>query len=1100
MRSFIKSHRKTDSTVSSTLESPLLENNHATSTHGHSNSATLISPPDDYYPPVSYSNRSSTTPIPSPKIQQHPQFTPPQANHSNSSSISSPKKLLTPIKNLFASSSHSKSTVATPSSSENLSNCINGISPKESKVKFLKHKRRESHISITNELTKLPKEPLNSLYDNKTYTKLTSFEHTKTKSSKHRSSTIETSKQNSQSNERRPSSTTSESNNRSEHFADSNQRKSLLDPSTTTSGLGPPISLSQTPSYASSNTSIAESESKFNTKTVLLDEIQLLENDKTTKKKQTSERMVDFEFPSKEIYETQNKKEQHQQSFYDQDEDNKDDDDNDDDDDDDNSSQFSFVHDMKGGRNTSVKYYKTKNSKNTNNDEGLLNTFNELDLGYEVDEFSDYDYENNGGDLDDEYDDFGGFEEDDEDENYNKYFGSDLEDTNDDEGIFHRSSVDNQSPERNVITPDLENKTAPELTNTREKLGESLLPIDSDRPNKRNKFNGSFHLSIVGPKTQSPKPSPTKSGFEEDILENYLDKSDRSSTNSDDSSLDQGDFDTCNFELFALNSPIINGLTIGNNLRHRGGRDRDFINTNRLIIHRKPIDFYDDNSNVSGFHLNNKERSKLYLHAFHGSIDDGFNKAMDEKVKQFDEFTTKLTNTSEHIKENIGLGITTATEANQEKLRLAYAGSISTNDSATSRLTAPTSDMVSSSTETSTIPINNASKLNIADTASFRQSVNDMMALLGSLESKQAKAEDENFLKKANNSNTQRNSIIDMMGILGKLEDDINKQTGSTEKAKLEVRNSIVGMMDLLANLESKELNTGAGKTNANNKEESKKLRSSVAGMMDLLANLENTTTTNDKPKQSNRKSVVDMMSTLSALQEPPVIENNANLNMQANTAKSLEHEPKRKASFKRYSWFNSQESLSIKGKLQVKECDPTDDNDKYNTSLDQDLLDEINQIPDDFDFDQKPPETEKYKRLSQERSGFYRSNSYNRKPKKTVISNQFLSNKIETLNKTVTFYKSSSPSSSIFDSRSRSVSRGPSTRSMNSFASVSEEVNEEDENLEENEGGGDENYSELIKEVNGDTNFRFQVTPSSYSSKDLRTIKEVTNSPNPNK
>ena len=78
--------------------------------------------------------------------------------------------------------------------------------------------------------------------------------------------------------------------------------------------------------------------------------------------------------------------------------------------------------------------------------------------------------------------------------------------------------------------------------------------------------------------------------------------------------------------------------------------------------------------------------------------------------------------------------------------------------------------------------------------------------------------------------------------------------------------------MDLLANLESKELSTGVGKTNANNKEESKKLRSSVAGMMDLLANLENTTTTSDKPKQGNRKSVVDMMSTLSALQQPPVI------------------------------------------------------------------------------------------------------------------------------------------------------------------------------------------------------------------------------------
>ena len=117
---------------------------------------------------------------------------------------------------------------------------------------------------------------------------------------------------------------------------------------------------------------------------------------------------------------------------------------------------------------------------------------------------------------------------------------------------------------------------------------------------------------------------------------------------------------------------------------------------------------------------------------------------------------------------------------------------------------------------------------------------------------------------------------------------------------------------------------------------------------------------------------------------------------MQANTAKSLEHEPKRKASFKRYSWFNSQESLSIKGKLQVKECDPTDDNDKYNTSLDQDLLDEINQIPDDFDFDQKPPETEKYKRLSQERSGFYRSNSYNRKPKKLSYQINFYQIKLK--------------------------------------------------------------------------------------------------------
>ena len=48
-------------------------------------------------------------------------------------------------------------------------------------------------------------------------------------------------------------------------------------------GVGTSDIIVTNPSYASSDTSIAESESKFNTKTVLLDEIQLLENDKTTK-------------------------------------------------------------------------------------------------------------------------------------------------------------------------------------------------------------------------------------------------------------------------------------------------------------------------------------------------------------------------------------------------------------------------------------------------------------------------------------------------------------------------------------------------------------------------------------------------------------------------------------------------------------------------------------------------------------------------------------------------------------------------------------------------------------------------------------------------
>ena len=105
--------------------------------------------------------------------------------------------------------------------------------------------------------------------------------------------------------------------------------------------MGPPISLSQTPSYASSNTSIAESESKFNTKTVLLDEIQLLENDKTTKRNKLLNEWLILNFQVRKYMKHRTKRATPTE-FYDQDEDNKDDDDNDDDDDDDNSSQFSF--------------------------------------------------------------------------------------------------------------------------------------------------------------------------------------------------------------------------------------------------------------------------------------------------------------------------------------------------------------------------------------------------------------------------------------------------------------------------------------------------------------------------------------------------------------------------------------------------------------------------------------------------------------------------------------------------------------------------------------------------------------------------------------
>ena len=86
-------------------------------------------------------------------------------------------------------------------------------------------------------------------------------------------------------------------------------------------------------------------------------------------------------------------------------------------------------------------------------------------------------------------------------------------------------------------------------------------------------------------------------------------------------------------------------------------------------------------------------------------------------------------------------------------------------------------------------------------------------------------------------------------------------------------------------------------------------------------------------------------------------------------------------------------------------------------------------------------------------------------------------------MSKTVTFYNSgtSSPASSLA-SRSRSLSRGPSTRSMNSFASVNEEEEEEEE---ENEFDDDLIDDELLNEINDDLSY------DGYKSNDLGTINE---------
>ncbi|EMG50950.1 hypothetical protein G210_5677 [Candida maltosa Xu316] len=1018
MRSFIKSHRKNDSNVSTTSDALILEN------QSRSNTNSSVSASDEYHPPNTYSNRSSTTPIASPKMQQYPQYTPPPTGQS---SMSSPKKLLTPIKNLFTSASHSKSALTTPSSAESFNANVTGItggggsSPKN---KFRKHRRSRSHISISNELSQLPEEPstTSSLFDNKNYQKLKPFEHYKpvVKSSKSTSSLSALDAMSPDpAKKSRPSSTEALSKSGS---SKGSKKKNLRSrhitslplpskPRSSASELGPPISLAHTYSNDTSDPSIAESESKFQTKDVLFDNVPSSSND---------------DIKSQTIYmlekENTGKVEK------------KDDQDDDDEEYDSSSSQFSFVQDMKGGRNTSVKYYKKNIKPPAPPEGGISNTFNEHDLGYEVDEFSDYDYENNGGDLDDDYE---GFEEED-DAQYNKFY-DDQEDIEDEiNKLGSPLGYINQSQQSNLNSIDnIDNGES-----LKSPINDTQFPA-SDISKTRNPFNRAFHLSILGPRSETPKDSPAKSNFEEDILENYLVISD---SDHDDFYSNDKDGSGDNFELFALNSPLINGLTIGNNLRHRSSRHLNFANANRLIIHRKPIAFYDDSANGSGANLTEKEVFTKYVHSFHGSFDDGFNKTIHDKVKGFEDFVESRPQTK-------GLGIS----LDQPGVKKDEGSSAS--NSLNSRLTGQNSDINSNETNTSTMSATAKSKP--ATNTNVRQSVSDMMAILGNFE--ESTKEQTKEVEKS----TTRDSVVNMMAILSNLEENVKSDNTTTETSKQQVRNSIIGMMDVLSNLEKQ--------TTEKPKEEPKaNLRNSVLGMMDILANLENNNTETSDKKES-RKSVVDMLSSLSALQneaepqEPP---------KQKSQLESVREEPKRKASFKRYSWFNSQENLSLtKEKSTNKECDPTDDNDKYNTSLDQDLLDEINQIPDDFDFDQqrkdqqKSPQQQNQQQqqqltsnslLSKDRNGFYRSNSYNRKPKKTVVSNQFQSNRIETTNKTVTFYNTS-PSSSLSVSRSQSLSRGPSTRSMNSFASVNEEE-EEEEDIDD----------DLIREANHESDFQF--------------------------
>ena len=547
------------------------------------------------------------------------------------------------------------------------------------------------------------------------------------------------------------------------------------------------------------------------------------------------------------------------------------------------SSQFSFVKDMRGGRNTSVKYYKTKTSGRTVG--GSKPGFFQVDdMGYEDEAaLSDYDFENNGMDDDDgledrDFDDF---------EGTNRY--DDFLDDNETSRVSGLVETDDPRDDHTNELDEYEgNPNENEFDNYEDQLGEYDEQLD-DYENEGFDFDGlddyneivhdvdeemevpghleasqqlSDSASASGPdpplfsfahsREQTPElriglpegfASPGD-GLTEELLDSYLQNFETPST--------VGALARSPFDLLGNDSPspLINGVTFGSEQKFRSHR-----------ISR--------------------------------------NMALNRSKNDISEEPEILANDS-----SLGLGITPAENK--------------------------------------------------------RQSIVNMMDLLGSLEEAASKDQGQKDLEE-----------------MRTLFEELDKQNTSEKPAK---RSLVVNMMNTLANLEHA--------LNVPTETLKKKARNSIADMMKTLAALE---IQNEEKTTSSQETVVALL---------------------PNTSSSISSGEK-----KRYSWLSNGEQS--KGRL--------DELTQGNNQFDEDLLDEINQLPEDFDFEDQETRYE-----TNEVPNFYRSNSYNKKPSKAVVDNSYQKNKIETSLKTVTFYRSGSLRATDNLSRTGSVISSTSFHSFN--------------------------------------------------------------------
>lgn len=266
----------------------------------------------------------------------------------------------------------------------------------------------------------------------------------------------------------------------------------------------------------------------------------------------------------------------------------------------------------------------------------------------------------------------------------------------------------------------------------------------------------------------------------------------------------------------------------------------------------------------------------------------------------------------------------------------------------------------------------------------------------------------------------KRNSIANMMDLLSALETDREADT-------VQRRGSIIQMKSLLNKLDEEDAPKDTNQRNL------------VVDMMSTLASLEsNLKMDSPESKKSARKSIIDMMNTLATLDSL-----NAEAVKPSEPKKELKKPnapPKSQvsqrslnrttSSGRRYSWSNTEDDFNA-----IRD-DPKSGFEYPSTStqLEDDLLDEVNLLPEDFDSNDIDNQM-----AEREVPNFYRSNSYNKRPLKVVNDYNYQKNTIETSLKTLTFYRTNSLGNAS-QPKSRSLSRATSVRSATSLTSINDD------------------------------------------------------------